>query len=182
MKTWNPDLYTLALNFASKAHKKQTMPGSDLPYLNHIANVAIEVMTAITQSTDINDPDLAVQCALLHDTIEDTEVTYEELKEIFGITVADGVQVLSKNKGLATKAEQMKDSLERIQSQPKEIWMVKMADRISNLQRPPAYWDNDKIKGYCEEALIIYDTLNQGNTIIACRLMTKIEDYKQYFK
>jgi (p)ppGpp synthase/HD superfamily hydrolase len=94
MKVWSQDVYTKAWNFASYAHKDQNMPGSDLPYITHIGNVAMEVMSAIVQSNGVNDPDLSVQCALLHDVIEDTHITYEQVNTEFGQKVADGVLAL----------------------------------------------------------------------------------------
>lgn len=42
------------------------------------------------------------------------------------------------------KKLQMQDSLRRIKSQPREVWMVKMADRITNLQPPPGHWSEEK--------------------------------------
>lgn len=133
MKCWNQDLYIDAWNFASKAHMGQKVPETELPYINHIGNVAMEIMSAIAERCGTFDADLAVQCALLHDVVEDTETTYPQLKERFGLQVADGVLALTKNPDLSTKAEKMTDSLDRILKQPGEIRMVKMADRITNL-------------------------------------------------
>lgn len=120
------------------------MPGSDLPYVKHIGNVAIEIMSAISRGSPVEDPDLAIQCALLHDSIEDTPTTYDEIRKRFGPDVADGVSALSRNPNLPTKSEQMKDSLVRIKSRTREIWMVKMADRITNHQPPPGHWTAEK--------------------------------------
>lgn len=150
MEFWNPDIYLKAWNFASVAHQAQRMPGgSNVPYLNHIGAVAMEAMTAICHGK-INATDLLIQCAVLHDVIEDTRFSYEDLKKEFGIDVADGVLALTKNKNLASKQAQMEDSLMRIIQQPPEIWMVKMCDRIINLQAPPKHWDQVKIKSYSQ--------------------------------
>ena len=73
MNIWNQEKYIKAWNFASIVHNGQTLPGTDLPYINHIGNVAMEAMAAIANDTRINNPDLLVQCALLHDVIEDTK-------------------------------------------------------------------------------------------------------------
>jgi len=96
--------------------------------------------------------------------------------------VADGVLALSKNPLLSTKSEQMEDSLLRIKLQPKEIWMVKMADRISNLYQPPFYWDKAKIINYQKEALIIYDNLSEANLELSQRLNEKIENYNKFIE
>ncbi len=77
-------LYQQALKFAGEKHtaKNQKVPGTNLPYVVHISNVAMEIMLAALFTPDF-DLDFAVQVALLHDTIEDTETTYDELGETF---------------------------------------------------------------------------------------------------
>ncbi|MCP4110979.1 MAG: bifunctional (p)ppGpp synthetase/guanosine-3',5'-bis(diphosphate) 3'-pyrophosphohydrolase [Desulfobacteraceae bacterium] len=182
MKLWSQDLYLKAWNFASNAHKGQKLPGSDIPYINHIGSVAMEVMSAIVQSGSVGNPDLAVQCALLHDTVEDTETTYEQIKTEFGKAVADGVKALSKDSNISGKSEQMRDSLSRIKKQPEEIWMVKLADRITNLQKPPYYWTKNKTEQYCDEAVEIHRVLASANDFLSSRLLSKIDVYKEFIK
>ncbi len=182
MKLWNQDLYIKAWNFASEAHLGQFLPDSKVSYLNHIGNVAMEVTFVLAKSNSIKDPDLAVQCALLHDVIEDTEVKYESLLNLFSKEVADGVMALTKNKDFPTKEEKMNDSLSRIKLQPHEIWVIKMADRIVNLQKPPQHWSNEKIIAYRREAKGILDALQEANELLAERLSQKIHLYKKYCK
>jgi (p)ppGpp synthase/HD superfamily hydrolase len=174
---WNPDLYIKAWNFASQAHQGQCVPGTELPYINHIGTVTMEAMAAIAQSPSIRYPDLLVQCALLHDVIEDTPHTYADVEREFGVDVAKGVLALSKNQQLPSKLEQIQDSLTRIQQQPQEIWMVKLCDRITNLQPPPHYWNSTKIQTYRDEALLIWSTLGEANLYLADRLKHKIAHY-----
>lgn len=179
MNNWNQDRYIKAWNYASKIHNDQLLPSSDIPYINHIGLVAMEGMTAISNG-NIDNPDLLIQCALLHDSIEDTPSTYDDILNAFGLDVADGVLALSKNKNLQSKQEQMEDSLNRIMKQPKEIWMVKISDRITNLQPPPKKWDKIKINSYREEAKQILDKLSDANDFLSNRLQVKITNYKQY--
>jgi len=179
MNNWSQDKYIKAWNFASHVHNGQLSPGTDIPYINHIGLVAMETMAATAHGEDIKNLDLLVQCALLHDVIEDTEHTYDEVNKEFGNEVANGVSALSKNTGLP-KGEQMNDSLERIRKQPKEVWMVKLSDRITNLQPPPKHWDKEKIKKYRNEAILILEKLGEANQYLAERLRNKIEEYKQY--
>ena len=180
MKYWDPEIYLKAWNFASVAHQRQLMPGSKVPYLNHIGSVAMEGMRAICEVDDIDHPDLLIQCCLLHDVIEDAGVSYETLTQEFDVSVADGVLALTKNKKLPSKQAQMEDSLSRIMEQPMEIWMVKMCDRISNLQLPPSHWNKEKISSYCQEAILILDKLGKANQYLAQRLKNKITDYQRY--
>ena len=181
MNIWNQDKYIKAWKFAAHAHNGQLAPGTDIPYINHIGNVAMEAMAAIAHGKDIENPDLLVQCALLHDVIEDTEHTYEEIKEEFGVEVANGVLALTKdNKNIASRTGQMEDSIERIRQQPKEVWMVKLSDRITNLQPPPKHWDKEKIQTYRNEAILILEKLGEANPYLAERLKNKIDEFRQY--
>jgi len=184
---WSQDIYIRAYRFAAAAHwnsnNKQLVPGSDIPYLMHFSIVAMEVIAALEKEAGL-DGNLAVQCALLHDTIEDTETTYGQLVEKFGLEVADGVHALTKNESVGAdlskynrKKLQMVDSLERIKKQPKEIWIVKMADRITNLQPPPKHWQQDKISRYREEASEIHRYLKGGSRYLSDRLEEKIDHY-----
>lgn len=180
---WNPDKYNAAWHFATLAHGNQTykrpQEGQQFPYINHLASVAMEVSLALAKSSEPYDADLAIQCALLHDTIEDTDVSKAQLSANFGEAVANGVMALSKNPALP-KPEQMADSLQRICQQPQEVWMVKMADRITNLSEPPFHWDEAKIVKYQQEARQIHQALHRANNTLAMRLQEKIDTYSVY--
>jgi (p)ppGpp synthase/HD superfamily hydrolase len=177
---WNPEKYIKAWHFASVAHNGQMVPGTDIPYINHIGLVAMEAMSVITYNSTIEKPDLLIQCALLHDAIEDTNCTYHVLRAEFGAQVADGVLALSKDPNLPSKKEQMQDSLLRIVKQPLEVWMVKLSDRITNLQPPPRHWSKEKTRIYRSEAISILEQLGNANRYLAERLKTKIAEYEQY--
>jgi len=179
MKHWNQDIYLKAWNYASNIHNGQLLPSSNIPYINHIGLVTMEAMTAIANG-NIENSDLLIQCALLHDSIEDTPATFHEIEREFGIAVADGVLALSKDKSLPSKQEQMKDSLHRIKQQPTEVWMVKLCDRITNLQPPPKKWDQTKISNYRKEAIFIRQELKSANDFLSKRLEAKILKYEQY--
>lgn len=182
--TWNRDLYARAWHFVTLKHSGQTYGGrqaeQQIEYINHLSSVAMEVMWVLANSPKSYNADLLVQCALLHDTLEDTDTTYAELEENFGAGVAAGVSALTKNNELPSKHQQMLDSLQRIKQQPHEIWMVKMADRVTNLYHPPHYWDSLKIATYRAEAQLIYDHLAEADVLMAERLSHKIKAYQQF--
>lgn len=175
---WSPDAYVETLRFAAEKHTGQTLPGTDLPYVVHLSMVAMEVTGALAAEA-YERPDLAVRCALLHDTIEDTETTYEEIRDRFGPEVADGVHALTKDAELP-KAERMQDSLRRIRKQPREIWIVKLADRITNLQPPPTHWTPEKCRAYRAEAIEIRDALETASDHLSDRMREKIEAYAAF--
>ena len=175
---WQQEKYIKASRFAAEAHNGQLVPGTDLPYLVHLSLVSMEIIAAIG-ADDRYDADLAIQCAWLHDTIEDTKTSYDDIVDQFGVEVADGVQALTKDKRLP-KSAQMEDSLRCIKNQPKEVWAVKMADRITNLQPPPSHWSQEKIANYRNEALLIHDELKEANELLAERLLAKSQAYMAF--
>jgi (p)ppGpp synthase/HD superfamily hydrolase len=177
--SWDQDTYLSAFRFAAEAHRGQYVPGTaDLPYITHISCVCMEVIAALQAESGL-DGNFALQCALLHDVLEDTDVTFDRIRTQFGEKTAWGVEALSKNAEL-DKSVQMVDSLGRIQRQPREIWMVKMADRITNLQSPPREWSQLKIENYYQEAIEIHRTLSPASLFLASRLAKKIEKYKEF--
>jgi (p)ppGpp synthase/HD superfamily hydrolase len=184
MNNWDQEKYIKAWDFATRYHAGQTYGGPKpemrIDYLNHIGSVAMEIIWVMQSSSNNYNADLAIQCAILHDTLEDTEAKYDELKITFGKDVANGVMALTKNEKLPNKEEQMQDSLARIKQQPKEIAMVKMADRISNLYHPPYYWKNEKINLYLNEANLIYQELSEADELLAQRLKEKMELYRRF--
>jgi (p)ppGpp synthase/HD superfamily hydrolase len=183
------DLYQRVLRFAGRAHGEQRVPGSELPYLVHLTGVAIEVVTAVlAEPAPLADPfdlDLAATAALLHDTVEDTAVTAAEVEREFGVPVAQVVVALTKNAHLP-KAEQMADSLGRIAALPAELArvaaIVKLADRITNLQAPPSYWSRDKRAAYQAEARQILAALAPVSRwpALAERMVAKLEAYTEF--
>ena len=173
-------LYQKALTFATTKHMEtgQTIPGTDLPYTVHLSNVAMEILIAGSKTPDFNTA-FAIQVALLHDVLEDTSTTFEVLENHFDIAIAKAVLALTKNHNLP-KEEQMRDCLQRIKKMPREVWAVKLADRITNLQPPPAHWSTTKRKEYQEEARTILKELKDGNEYLARRLEKKIDEYSDY--
>jgi (p)ppGpp synthase/HD superfamily hydrolase len=180
MATWAPELCFRAWQFAARAHQGQRVPASELPYVVHVSSVAMEVMSAIAARENGEErvalPDLAVACALLHDVVEDTPVAIADIVREFGAGIAAGVSALTKNAALA-KQERMDDSLARILQQPHEVWMVKLADRITNLAPPPSHWGVAKIDAYRQEARLIHDALGSACPVLGPRLAAKIAAY-----
>lgn len=174
---WSQEKYVAALKYAASAHLGQKVPGSDLPYVVHVAMVAMEVIAAL-QAEDGLDGDLAVQCALLHDVIEDADKSYEDLEKVFGKKVANGVLSLTKSNLIKSKIEKMADSLARVKEQPCEIGIVKLADRIVNLQSPPSHWSAEKRSKYREEAIQIHEAVKGSSSFLADRLLKKISEYQ----
>ena len=175
---WQQSEYIRAYRFAAQAHQGQTFPGTALPYSMHLSFVSMEVIAVLGIEKAWNG-DLAVQCALLHDVIEDTDIGYEDVLAEFGEQVAQGVLALTKDSKLA-KQDRMPDSLRRIQQQPQEVWLVKLADRTVNLEPPPHYWTKEKRANYRDEALVIHQALHPASDYLGKRLLDKIKAYEKY--
>ena len=175
------ELYQKAMKFAGEKHSEQKVPGTNANYLLHLSNVAMEILMAYAHSKNF-DINFTIQIAILHDTIEDTDTNFEEVKQEFGENIAKGVLALTKNDAVSSKKEKMQDSLIRINELQKEVGMVKLADRITNLQKPPSHWDKNKVALYLEEAKVIANTLQGKNKYLNKRLLSKIETYKWHKK
>ncbi|KAF1071196.1 MAG: Bifunctional (p)ppGpp synthase/hydrolase SpoT [Pseudomonas citronellolis] len=172
-----PDSYNQAWLFAATAHAGQTLTASPLPYVVHLAMVANEVL-ALDREQPLPRLAETVQIALLHDVIEDTPVRRAELQPLFGGFVADGVQVLSK---IVDEAKlPLEEYLRRLAEGPWQYALVKLCDRITNLQPPPATWSREKIIGYHAEAQRILEVLGFVHEGAARRLRHKIDNYHRY--
>ncbi|GAA3513593.1 HD domain-containing protein [Aquimarina addita] len=175
------ELYQKAMKFAGEKHSDQQVPGTTANYLLHIANVSMEVLMAYNFDHSF-DIDFAIQTAILHDTLEDTTANYEELKNEFGEPIAKALQALTKDENLSSKEERMTDSLHRINQLQKEVGLVKIADRITNLQTPPPHWTIEKISNYIEEAKLIAKSIKNKNEYLHTRLYQKVEAYQKNLK
>ncbi|WP_264531446.1 HD domain-containing protein [Flavobacterium sp. N502540] len=173
-------IYQRTLKFAAKRHadQNQVIPGTNLPYVVHLSNVTMEILFASQNTTSFNTA-FAIQIALLHDILEDTATTFEEIAAEFDEEIAQAVLALTKNSKIP-KEERMTDSLVRIKALSKEVWAVKLADRITNLQVPPENWTVEKIKEYHKQAVQILNTLKGGNAYLEKRLLERIQNYLLY--
>lgn len=174
----NSERITQAITFSAKAHGTQMTP-MGFPYLHHLMTVATHVMVGTrNDGFSIEDQENAIIAALLHDTIEDTAIEYTDVREAFGDGIANAVSALTKNKLVGEKQAQMEDSLSRIKAQPKWVWCVKMADRITNLTGVPAHWDEAKKQKYLREARVLWSALHEASKDLSERLLRKIERYE----
>ncbi len=172
--------YKKVLSFALKAHGEQKTP-QGLPYAFHIVSVAQEIIASLSHyRLSYDDANVAIACALLHDVLEDTDTTIgANTLDVPNIDIIlQGVQALTKDTSLPTKEVQMKDSLMRIKLQPKSVQAVKLADRITNLDPAPDYWNRSKRESYKQEAKEIYESLKEANPYLAQRLLYKITNYQ----
>lgn len=144
-------LFVKAVAFAADKHRNQRRKDADAsPYINH----PIALANVLANEGGVSD--VMVLCAaLLHDTIEDTETTPEELTAVFGPTVTATVLDVTDDKSLDKHVRKQRQ-IERAPHISKEAKLVKLADKICNLRdilaSPPADWSHDRKKGYFDLA------------------------------
>lgn len=174
--------YQKAIRYAAEKHAElqQTLPDSIIPYAVHLSNVAMEILIAASHTEDF-EIEFAIQVALLHDILEDTNVTFEELSNEFGTDIAIGVLALTKRDFLP-KDQQMPDSLSSLKMCVPEVRAVKLADRITNLHKPPISWSYDKKQKYMREAKLILKELKGTNEYLENRMELKIKEYNEYIE
>ncbi|MEL6979459.1 MAG: bifunctional (p)ppGpp synthetase/guanosine-3',5'-bis(diphosphate) 3'-pyrophosphohydrolase [Pseudomonadota bacterium] len=135
VRAYNTNVDEALLNrayvFGVKAHGEQTRANGE-PYFNHPVEVAAIL-------TELRLDDATIVTALLHDTIEDTEVTQAELTERFGAEIAqlvDGVTKLSKLELVSRERAQAANFLKLLMATARDprVLLVKMADRLHNMR------------------------------------------------
>lgn len=178
---FSTDQFNQALLFAANVHGKQKMKGSKLPYIVHSTMAAVEISSILDDIPD-KDCDLVVQTALLHDVLEDTKTTREELRAEFGEEVEYCVFLLSKEiKSECGKKKEPHEYLNYLANGPRAAQIVKLADRIVNLRQPPSTWNNKKIFTYAQEADEILEQLGSANQALAARLKDRIDNYRRRY-
>lgn len=128
-----------AIHFAAGKHRNQRRKDIEAsPYINHPIELA-ELLTRVGGVTDL----VTLQAAILHDTVEDTETSFEELEGHFGAEVREVVANVTDDKKLP-KEERKRLQIEHAPHLPERAKQVKIADKISNVlgvtEAPPADW------------------------------------------
>lgn len=177
----NPDPVMAAWRFATERHDGQ-LYAKRYPYLTHIGAVALELDSALLAPASGEEPvdaGFARVVAILHDILEDTATGREELAGIFGEEVAAGVAALTKDDALP-KAERMPDSLRRIRECRREVWLVKLADRVANTNVVPVHFGTDWIRGYIPESALVLRELGEASERLGRRLRDNISRWEAY--
>jgi guanosine-3',5'-bis(diphosphate) 3'-pyrophosphohydrolase len=148
-----------AVRFVADRHRYQRRKGADAPpYINHPIEVA-ELLADVGGVTDL----ATLIAAMLHDTVEDTDTTLEEVEVAFGPEVRALVAEVTDDKSLP-KAERKRLQIEHASNLSRQAKEIKIADKISNVlditRNPPADWSIDRKREYVEWA---------GKVVAGCR-------------
>ncbi len=147
-----------ALTFAAYKHKDQRRKDVEAsPYINH----PISLANIICNEGHVVDIDV-ICGALLHDTVEDTQTTPDELEAEFGRAIRDIVMEVTDDKNLS-KEERKRLQIEHAAHSSDKAKLVKLADKISNLRdildNPPPDWSLERRQAYFDWANAVIDQL-----------------------
>lgn len=168
-----------AIDFAAKKHKNQKRKDPEgTPYINHPIGVAHILMF------EAGVADIAtVIGAVLHDTVEDTDTTLDEIEAIFGEKVRLIVDQVSDDKKLPS-AQRKALQIEHAPHICAEAKLVKMADKIYNLRDlkrvAPAGWTRERVNEYFAWSKRVTDNLGQANGPMKAILDDIYQSYTSY--
>ena len=157
-KSSDIDFIMKAYNYANEAHNGQARKSGE-PYIIHPVEVAYIITT-------LELDDAAICAALLHDVVEDTDITKEQLEELFGeevVTLVEGVTKLGKISAqtfIDNREEQVENYRKFFMAMAKDIrvLMIKLADRLHNM-RTLKHLSDDRKKANAKETRMLYAPL-----------------------
>src|SRR6267154_5131596 len=160
-----------AIEFAVQKHRMQRRKDSEAsPYINH----PIALMHVLCIDGGITDQ-LVLAAAALHDTIEDTETTEEELRTIFGEEITQIVVEMTDNKSLP-KEVRKRLQIEHAHRMSREGALVKLADKLCNLRdvaaNPPLGWCLERQVGCFDWAKAAVDGLPRVSEYLLAKFDT----------
>jgi guanosine-3',5'-bis(diphosphate) 3'-pyrophosphohydrolase len=138
-----------ALKFAAEKHTRQRRKDSDAsPYVNHLIDIA-ETLAGVGGIADLT----TLQGAILHDTIEDTQATPDELQDVFGLEVRLLIEEVTDDKRLP-KLERKRLQIECARCLSTPAKLIRIADKISNIRdvthSPPVEWTLQRRREYLD--------------------------------
>lgn len=144
-KTSDLKALLFATDFAAKKHTKQRRKNAEkTPYIEHPIGVANTLAECGVTEVEV------LEAALLHDTIEDTDCTFEELERHFSAKTVGYVREVTDDKSLS-KAERKRLQVEHAKTASLGARLIKMSDKLYNLESlfvsPPTWWDWRRIQG-----------------------------------
>jgi len=167
-----------AARFASVKHVSQKRKGvAAEPYLNHLIEVA-ELISMALSEVDAN----LIAAAFLHDTIEDTATSRQELIEAFGEDITGLVCEVTDDKSLP-KAERKRLQIEHAPHLSDRAQIIKIADKISNLRAilltPPHDWDFARKQEYLDWAKLVVNACTVTNPFLRSEFERAFEQARE---
>ena len=171
-------LFLKALQFATFKHRDQRRKGSKKrPYINH----PIQVMEILWSTGGVRDTNTLV-AALLHDTVEDTGVSPEEIAELFGEDVRELVMEMTDNKLLPKPVRKYLQIVHSPKKSPR-AQQIKLADKISNVTElaldPPEDWPLQRRKEYLDWTEQVVNGLRGKHPALEARYDTALAEARR---
>ncbi len=169
-----------AASYAARQHTGQKRKGEKAePYINHPLEVA-NILANIGQVDDLE----VLTAAILHDTVEDTDTTPDELTAMFGERVTGFVLEVTDDKSLP-KAERKQLQVEHAPHLSPEAKQIKLADKISNItditNSPPADWTNERRLEYTEWGVSVVNGLRGVNPDLESHFDSLVDRARKQF-
>lgn len=160
-----------AMRFATVAHGEQKRKYTNEPYITHPLAV-MKIVQEVPHTTEM------LMAAVLHDVVEDTPVTVNQIEDEFGPVVAEmvnGLTDVSKSED-GNRATRKKLDREHLAKQSAEVHTIKLADMIHNTQsirkHDPSFW-----KVYRKEKILLLDVLTKGDRTLMFRAQNQIGEF-----
>lgn len=171
-----------AARFAAEKHAQQKRKGENAePYFNHLLEVA-ELIAVSSRDLDVE----LMMAAFLHDTVEDTGITLQELEQRFGKDVAALVAEVTDDKSLPKETRKQLQVQHTPEKSPR-AQTLKLADKISNLRAiissPPMGWSLERKQQYFEWARKVVSGIASPNEFLksefdkAYRSISKLTEF-----
>jgi (p)ppGpp synthase/HD superfamily hydrolase len=116
-----------AIEFSTKAHAGQYRKGTKIPYITHLLNVAKILI-------EHECPEPVITAGILHDTLEDTPATADDIRDSFGNEVADLVNAVSEPNKSDTWENRKAHTIEHLRTALPEVLMISLADKMDNIK------------------------------------------------
>ncbi|OVE81535.1 phosphohydrolase [bacterium M21] len=158
----------IALAFAAEKHRDhRRKDGTETPYINH----PIEVAALLADLGGIGD-EAILMAALLHDTVEDTDTTFSEIREHFGSQVELLVAEVTDDRA-QTRLERWAKQVEHASHLSHGAKLIKLADKIHNVRSiifsPPALWSDQRKLDYISWTKQVVDLIRGTNVALETR-------------
>ena len=177
----NPNFDTerliLAIIYGAEKHHGQTRKDAEAtPYIIH----PLQVCNNLWEIGHIRNPNILIS-AILHDTLEDTSATENEIQKFFGSRVCETIKEVTNDPNLATD-ENKQRQIDHVPLMSQDARLVKLADRLANivdLRAPPPSWNAEKIEGYFTWGQKLLTALKGTNAYLEAALAKEIENHQR---
>ena len=170
------NLILKATKFSALKHQNQKRKDGKTPYIIHPISVAM----ILAEIGGVDDKEI-LSAALLHDTIEDTDTTADEIEREFGARVRGIVEELTDNK-LLSYSERKQLQIDHAPKLSKDASLVKIADKISNItdviNESLPEWDINRCKEYIDWAEAVINNCHKVNTPLDNHFYNLLNSYK----